>query len=54
VLIEVREEHQDNTRGTRDVLTSQTVTSIDTYRSCTKGVQKTAYLHLGNSELKYM
>jgi hypothetical protein len=28
--------------------------SIDTYRSCTKGLQKTAYLHLGNSELKYM
>jgi hypothetical protein len=22
---------------------------IDTYRSCTKGLQKTAYLHLGNS-----
>jgi hypothetical protein len=24
--MEVREEHQDNTRGTRDVLASQTVT----------------------------
>jgi hypothetical protein len=28
--------------------------SIDTYRSCTKGLQKTAYLHLGNSRLKYI
>jgi hypothetical protein len=27
--MEVREEHQDNTRGTRDVLTSQTVTDIN-------------------------
>jgi hypothetical protein len=27
--------------------------SIDTYRSCTKGLQKTAYLHLENSLLKY-
>jgi hypothetical protein len=26
---------------------------INTYRSCTKGLQKTAYLHLGNSLLKY-
>jgi hypothetical protein len=25
--MEVREEHQDNPRGTRDVLTSQTVTA---------------------------
>ncbi|KAF1945255.1 hypothetical protein EJ02DRAFT_51137 [Clathrospora elynae] len=28
--------------------------SIDTYRSCTKGLQKTAYIHLGNGKLKYM
>jgi hypothetical protein len=27
---------------------------INTYRSCTKGLQETACLHLGNSELKYM
>jgi hypothetical protein len=27
---------------------------INTYRSCTKGLQKTAYLHLGNGKLKYM
>jgi hypothetical protein len=27
---------------------------INTYRSCTKGLQKTAYLHLGNSKLKYI
>jgi hypothetical protein len=27
--------------------------SIDTYRSCTKGLQKTAYLHPENSLLKY-
>jgi hypothetical protein len=28
--------------------------SIDTYRSCTRGLQKTAYLHLRNIRLKYM
>jgi hypothetical protein len=28
--------------------------SIDTYRSCTKGLQKIAYLRQGNSELIYM
>jgi hypothetical protein len=28
--------------------------SIDTYRSCTKGLQKTAYLNLGNRKIKYM
>jgi hypothetical protein len=27
--------------------------SIDTYRSCTKGLQKTAYLHLGDCNVKY-
>jgi hypothetical protein len=27
--------------------------SIDTYRSCTKGLQKTAYLHLGDCNIKY-
>jgi hypothetical protein len=27
--------------------------SIDTYRSCTKGLQKTAYLHLGDYNVKY-
>jgi hypothetical protein len=27
--------------------------SIDTYRSCTKGLQKTAYLHLGGCNVKY-
>jgi hypothetical protein len=27
--------------------------SIDTYRSCTKGLQKTVYLHLGNCNVKY-
>jgi hypothetical protein len=27
--------------------------SIDTYRSCTKGLQKTAYLHLGDCHVKY-
>jgi hypothetical protein len=27
--------------------------SIDTYRSCTKGLQETAYLHLGDCNVKY-
>jgi hypothetical protein len=27
--------------------------SIDTYRSCTKGLQKTAYLHLGGCHVRY-
>jgi hypothetical protein len=27
--------------------------SIDTYRSCTKGLQKTAYLPLGDCHVKY-
>jgi hypothetical protein len=27
--------------------------SVDTYRSCTKGLQKTAYLHLGDCNVKY-
>jgi hypothetical protein len=27
--------------------------SIDTYRSCMKGLQKTAYLHLGDCNVKY-
>jgi hypothetical protein len=27
--------------------------SIDTYRSCKKGLQKTAYLHLGDCNVKY-
>jgi hypothetical protein len=27
--------------------------SIDTYRSCTQGLQKTAYLHLGDCNIKY-
>jgi hypothetical protein len=27
--------------------------SIDTYMSCTKGLQKTAYLHLGDCNVKY-
>jgi hypothetical protein len=27
--------------------------SIDTYRSCTKGLQKAAYLHLGDCNVKY-
>jgi hypothetical protein len=27
--------------------------SIDIYRSCTKGLQKTAYLHLGDCNVKY-
>jgi hypothetical protein len=27
--------------------------SIDTYRSCTQGLQKTAYLHLGDCNVKY-
>jgi hypothetical protein len=27
--------------------------SIDTYRSCTQGLQKPAYLHLGDCNVKY-
>jgi hypothetical protein len=32
---------------------SRNLGSIDTYRSCTKGLQKTAYLHLGDCNVKY-
>jgi 2-succinyl-5-enolpyruvyl-6-hydroxy-3-cyclohexene-1-carboxylate synthase len=33
---------------------NRSLRSIDTYRSCTKGLQKTAYLHLGNCNVKYI
>jgi hypothetical protein len=32
---------------------NRTLGSIDTYRSCTKGLQKTAYLHLEGCNVKY-
>jgi hypothetical protein len=56
--------HADKTRDPNSVWShseaygsaweNRNLRSIDTYRSCMKGLQKTAYLHVGNSELKYM
>jgi hypothetical protein len=43
--MEVREEHQDNPRGTRDVLTSQTVTFLVTQKWEEEGLNAMLQYH---------
>jgi hypothetical protein len=52
--MEVREEHQDNTRGTRDVLASQTVTQIDSMLPNLRSVHALKFVSHLHCELSAM